>query len=57
MINKIAVIGAGAWGTGLAITAARAGKEVLIWARETEVVDAINNEHVNKEKKLQQHLI
>ncbi len=48
MINKIAVIGAGAWGTGLAITAARAGKEVLIWARETEVVDAINNEHVNK---------
>ena len=32
-MNKIGVIGTGIWGTGLSITAARAGNEVLCWAR------------------------
>ena len=32
------VIGAGAWGTALAISCARAGHEVVLWAREPEVV-------------------
>lgn len=36
--NKIGVIGAGAWGTALALTAARAGRDVTLWAREPEVV-------------------
>lgn len=31
---KIAVLGAGAWGTALAIQAARAGREVVLWARD-----------------------
>jgi glycerol-3-phosphate dehydrogenase (NAD(P)+) len=31
---KIAVFGAGAWGTALAIQAARAGREVVLWARD-----------------------
>jgi glycerol-3-phosphate dehydrogenase (NAD(P)+) len=37
----IGVIGAGAWGTALALTAARAGCAVKLWAREPDVVMAI----------------
>jgi glycerol-3-phosphate dehydrogenase (NAD(P)+) len=33
-MNKVAVIGAGAWGTALAIQAARAGNAVTLWARD-----------------------
>ncbi len=43
---KIGVIGGGAWGTALAAVAARGG-EVLLWAREPEVVSAINADHAN----------
>ena len=32
-MNKVAVIGAGAWGTALALVAARAGRDVVLWAR------------------------
>lgn len=39
--ETIGVIGAGAWGTSLALTAARAGRRVRLWAREPEVVEAI----------------
>jgi len=41
-MNKVGIIGAGAWGTALAIQAFRAGNEVVLWAREPEVVDHIN---------------
>jgi glycerol-3-phosphate dehydrogenase (NAD(P)+) len=44
---RIGVIGGGAWGTALAQVAAHGGQEVLLWAREAEVVDAINSLHVN----------
>ena len=40
-MSKIAVIGAGAWGTALAMTAVRAGCTVGLWAREPEVVESI----------------
>lgn len=43
---RIAVIGGGAWGTALAQVAARGG-DVTLWAREGEVVDAINRDHAN----------
>lgn len=43
---RIGVIGGGAWGTALAQIASRGG-EVLLWARETDVVDAINERHEN----------
>jgi glycerol-3-phosphate dehydrogenase (NAD(P)+) len=33
-MNRIGVIGAGAWGTALAIQAARAGNRVTLWARD-----------------------
>ena len=46
-IKSIGVVGGGAWGTALATVAARAGRDVLIWAREPEVVDAINRTHEN----------
>lgn len=46
-MQTIGVIGAGAWGTALAQVFANGGRDVLIWARETEVVDAINSEHEN----------
>lgn len=44
---KLGVIGAGAWGTALAQIAATAGQDTLLWAREAEVVSAINETHEN----------
>lgn len=44
---KIGVIGGGAWGTALAQVAAAGRKEVLLWAREVEVVESINRDHQN----------
>ena len=47
-MSQIAVIGAGAWGTGLAIVLGRKGTHrVRLWAHEKEVCDAINRDHVN----------
>jgi len=42
VIKSIGVVGAGAWGTALAATARRAGRDVTLWAREEEVVASIN---------------
>ncbi|MBQ9034444.1 MAG: NAD(P)-dependent glycerol-3-phosphate dehydrogenase [Alphaproteobacteria bacterium] len=47
-MQNIGVIGTGIWGTALALTATRAGNNVLCWAREPEVVESINYTHVNK---------
>ncbi len=47
-MNKIGVIGTGIWGTALALTASRAGNDVLCWARRQEIVDSINHSHVNR---------
>jgi glycerol-3-phosphate dehydrogenase (NAD(P)+) len=44
---KIAVVGGGAWGTALADLLARKGEQVNLWAREPEVVDSVNQRHVN----------
>ncbi len=41
------VIGGGAWGTALAQVIASGGEDVLLWAREAEVVEAINTTHEN----------
>jgi glycerol-3-phosphate dehydrogenase (NAD(P)+) len=43
----ISIIGAGAWGTALAVAAHRAGNEVLLWAFEAALVDTINGDHEN----------
>ena len=47
MIASIGVIGGGAWGTALAQVAASNGQPTLLWAREPEVVEAINQRHEN----------
>lgn len=47
MIDRIGVIGGGAWGTALAQTAAADGEPVLLWAREIEVVETVNQRHEN----------
>ena len=44
---RIGVVGAGAWGTALAQVAAADGAPVMLWAREPEVVEAINGSHEN----------
>ena len=45
--RRVAVIGAGAWGTTLADLLARKDLTVTIWAREPEVVQGINRDHEN----------
>jgi glycerol-3-phosphate dehydrogenase (NAD(P)+) len=47
MIESIGVIGGGAWGTALALTAARAGRKVKLWARSISVVSAIRERKEN----------
>jgi len=44
---SVAVIGAGAWGTALAMVAARAGAAVTLWARRPEVASEIAATHAN----------
>jgi glycerol-3-phosphate dehydrogenase (NAD(P)+) len=39
--ERISVIGAGAWGTALAVAAQRAGRSATLWAREPSTVDQI----------------
>ncbi|WP_240330807.1 NAD(P)H-dependent glycerol-3-phosphate dehydrogenase [Sphingorhabdus sp. Alg239-R122] len=43
----IGVVGAGAWGTALAAMLASDGRDVLLWAREKELVETINRDHGN----------
>lgn len=45
--QRVAIVGAGAWGTALSLVARRAGRDVIIAAREAEVVEAINITHRN----------
>lgn len=45
--DKIGIIGGGAWGTALGQTLCLAGREVLLWAREAEVVEEINARQQN----------
>ena len=40
--SSVGVIGGGAWGTALALVAARAGRDVLLWARDADQVETIN---------------
>lgn len=48
-MSHIAIIGAGAWGTGLAVVLGRKGSHrVRLWAHELDVCDSINRNHVNE---------
>ncbi len=46
-IERVGVVGGGAWGTAMAVAAAWAGRQVVLWAREPDVVVAINQHHEN----------
>ena len=48
-MSEIAIVGAGAWGTGLAIVLGRKGvHRVRLWAHETDVCQSISQNHVNE---------
>ena len=44
---KVAVIGAGSWGTAIANVLGENGHNVGLWARRSSVVQSINADHVN----------
>ena len=46
-IERLAVVGGGAWGTALAQIAATGGRDTLLWALEEDVVSAVNRIHEN----------
>ena len=46
-MTKIAVFGAGSWGTAFSLVLADAGNQVTLWARREELSEAINSDHVN----------
>lgn len=46
-MNKISVLGAGAWGTALANIAANNDKKVTLWVREKELIDDIRGKRRN----------
>lgn len=46
-MKHVAVIGAGAWGTALAVVAATNQHRVSLWARESDVVSDVNTSHRN----------
>ncbi len=45
IVARIGVLGGGSWGTALAHLAARAGQAPVLWARNREVVAALNSSH------------
>jgi len=48
-MSRVAIIGAGAWGTALSIVLARKGThDVRLWALEQEVCDSISQDRVNQ---------
>jgi glycerol-3-phosphate dehydrogenase (NAD(P)+) len=48
VIQTVAVLGGGAWGTALALTAARAGRDVRLWARDIATVTAVKGWRENR---------
>lgn len=42
-LNRIGVLGAGAWGTALAITAREAGADVTVWSHEEDVAQTLSS--------------
>jgi glycerol-3-phosphate dehydrogenase (NAD(P)+) len=47
MRAKVAVLGAGAWGTTVAKVIAEKGNDVVIWSHETETAEDINRNRLN----------
>jgi glycerol-3-phosphate dehydrogenase (NAD(P)+) len=47
-MQRLSVIGAGAWGTALALAARQAGREVTLWARRPELAEDITRQCENR---------
>jgi len=47
MISPVTVLGAGSWGTALAVHLARVGHDVRLWARDESLVDEMTARRVN----------
>jgi glycerol-3-phosphate dehydrogenase (NAD(P)+) len=47
MSTRVAVMGAGSWGTALANLLTANGHEVVLWSRGGEVADLVNDKHEN----------
>jgi glycerol-3-phosphate dehydrogenase (NAD(P)+) len=48
LYQRVGILGGGAWGTALAQTMRRAGRDVILWAYEFETVSEINGHHTNR---------
>ncbi|MDZ7717901.1 MAG: NAD(P)H-dependent glycerol-3-phosphate dehydrogenase [Balneolaceae bacterium] len=48
-MKKISIIGAGSFGTAIAVVLGHSGYSITIWAREKEVVEGINQNGLNPE--------
>lgn len=46
-MSKVVVLGAGQWGTTMAQVLCDAGNHVLMWGRNQELVDEVNEKHTN----------
>ncbi len=46
-MKRVAVMGAGSWGTVFSMILADAGCDVSVWARSAEIADEINQKHKN----------
>ena len=47
-VTRLAVLGAGSWGTALAIQLARNGSQVALWGHEPEAIDALIRDRENR---------
>ena len=47
-LQSVGIVGAGAWGTALATTSRRAGRDVLLWAYEPQTLADVNHNHRNE---------
>jgi glycerol-3-phosphate dehydrogenase (NAD(P)+) len=47
MADQIAILGAGSWGTALAVHLGRVGHDVRLWARDPDLVEAMDERRAN----------
>ena len=49
-MSKVSIIGAGSWGTALALLLHKNGHEVTVWSIVKAEIDMLNQEHEHKDK-------
>jgi glycerol-3-phosphate dehydrogenase (NAD(P)+) len=47
LVQRVAVLGAGSWGTAFGKVLADSGRDVMLWARRPEVAASVNDGHIN----------